>query len=242
MMLSLLVGALVVSGLGAWVSRRWRGLGQALMVLGGLGLIGVLALQVRQNVFPPEPKAPGRCEMAVSGCLADCMMRDLSAQTGDVILLFPNRRFMAAETEQGYEAGFTLPLRHTHRGLHMKALHLEATQGKGGPGLSEFKQALEQCQDALAVVSYAGAPAGLDALLAEQPKHAPLYVFDPDGTTHWLAALKSGQIRAVILPRPGTSSRERSSATGMSQTVFDRFYLLATPQTADQVAAEIRKK
>ena len=53
MMLVLLVAALAVSGVGIWASRRWRVLGQAMMALGGLGLIGVLVVQVRQNLFPP---------------------------------------------------------------------------------------------------------------------------------------------------------------------------------------------
>jgi hypothetical protein len=242
MMLVLLVAALAVSGVGIWASRRWRVPGQAMMALGGLGLIGVLAVQVRQNLFPPQPKAPGRCELAVSSCLANLMVRDLSAQSGNVVLLFPQRRFMDAESEQSYEEGFTLPLRHGHGNLHLKAFHLEAAKGKAGYDLSAFKQAMEQAQDAIAIVSYAGAPAGFETLFAGQPKPAPFYVFDPDGTTNWLAALKAGPIRAVVLPRPGAGSRDRETATGMPQAIFERFYVLVTPETVDQVAAQIGNK
>jgi len=54
--------------------------------------------------------------------------------------------------------------------------------------------------------------------------------------------LKSGQVRAVILPRPGTDSHAREAAVGRPEEVFDQYYLLATQETADQVAAQIGKK
>jgi hypothetical protein len=242
MMLALLLAALAVSVAGVGVSRRWRLPGQAMMALGGLCLIGVVAVQVRQNLFPPQPKPPGRGEMAVSSCFANFILRDLSARGGTIMLLFPERRLMDADTEQSYEEGFTLPLRHGHGNLHLKALRLEAPKGKAGFGLPAFTQAMEQAQDALAFVSYAGAPAGFETLFSGQPKPAPFYVFDPDGTANWLAALKEGHIRAVVLPRPGVSPHAREAATGTPQDIFERFYLLVTPQNVDQVAAQIGKK
>jgi len=239
---ALLLVALVVSGLGAWLSRRWRLPGQAMIVLGVLGLLGFLALQLRQNVFPPEAKAPGRGEMAVSACLANFILRDLAGRSGDVVLLFPKRQYMDAETEQSYEQGFTLPLRHAHGNLHLKALHLEAAKGTAGYDLSAFKQAIAQAQDALAIISYAGAPTGIETLLAQQPNHTLIYVFDADGTTNWLAGLKQGLISAVVLPRPGVSPHEREAARGMPQDIFERFYLLATPESADQTVAQLSKR
>lgn len=148
-------------------------------------------------------------------------------------MLFPQRPFMDANSEQSYEEGFTLPLRHGHGNIHLKALHIEATKGKAGYDLSAFKQVMEQAKDALAIVSYAGAPTGFETLFAGQPKPAPFYVFDPDGTTNWLAALKAGLIRAVVLPRPGAGSSDREAVTGMPQAIFERFYLLVTPETVD---------
>ncbi len=239
----LLLAALAVSGVGAWVSRRRRVLGQALMGLGGLGLIGVLALQARQNLFPPQAKTPSRCQMAVSYCLANCLLRDLAGQGGNVVLLFPQRRLMDEDAERSYEEGFTLPLRHGHTQLHLKALHLEGADGDAARRLSAFKQALAQAQGALAIVSYAGAPAGFDTLFsAGEEKTAPIYVFDSEGTTNWLGALKAGRIRAAVLPRPGVDLRGGESIVGMPQAIFDQFYLLATPNTADQVAAQLGKR
>jgi hypothetical protein len=241
MTLPLLLAALLVAGVGGWMSRRWRVLGQVLMGLGGLGLIGVVALQVRQNVFSPQPKTPGRCAMAVSSCLANCLLGDLAGQDGIVVLLFPQRRLMDASTERSYEEGFVPPLRHGRARLRVKAIRLEGGDRDAGHGLQAFKQALAQAQDAVAIVSYAGVPADFETLFSSgQPALPPFYVFDPDGATPWLGSLKAGHIRAVVLPRPGVDPRGREAAAGMPETILERFYLLATPANADQVAASLK--
>jgi hypothetical protein len=239
----LLLAALVVSGVGVWVGRRWRVLGQVMMGLGGVGLIGVLAFQVRQNLFPPQPKMPNRCNMAVSVSLANCLLGDLAGQSGTVVLLFPPRRLMDADTEQSYEEGFVLPLRHGGGNLHLKALRLEGASHDAGQGLSAFKQALAQAQEALAIISYAGVPGGFETLFsAGEPKIAPLYVFDPERTTNWLSLLKQGRIRSVIVPRPGINPVAAAAIAGPPDAVFAQLYLLATPDTADQIAAQLGKR
>ena len=239
----LLLAALVVSAVGVWLSRRSRVLGQVMIALGGLGLIGVLAFQVRQNLFPPQPKMPNRCNMAVSVSLANYLLGDLAGQSGTVVLVFPPRRLMDADTEQSYEEGFVLPLRHGGGKLHLKALRLEGASRDARQGLSAFKQALAQTQEALAIVSYAGVPSGFETLFsAGEPKIAPLYVFDPEGTTHWLSLLKQGRIRAVILPRPGINPVAATALAGPPNEIFDQLYLLATPETADQIAAQLGKR
>jgi hypothetical protein len=241
MTFTLLVAALVLAGAGAGISRRWPVLGKVMMGLGGLGLIGIVASEVRQNLFSPQPKAPNRYEMAVSYCLANCMLGDLAGRSGSVVLLFPERRLMNADTEQSFEEGFIPPLRHARVALRVKALRLEGRDRDGGRGLSAFQKALAQARDAVAVVSYAGVPTGFERLFAAgQPKIPTCYVFDPQGTTHWLPALKEGYIRAVVLPRPGMQARGQEEIAGMPQTIFERFYLLATPANAEQTAASLK--
>jgi hypothetical protein len=237
MTLFLLLAALAMAAMGGWLSRRKRVLGQAMMALGGLGLIGVIFWQVRQNVFPPQPKAPNRYEMAVSFGLANCVLSDLGGRSGQVILLFPQPRVMDADTEESYEDGFVLPLRHGRGKLELKAVRLEGPNGD----LSAFKQALPQDQEALAVVSYAGVPAGFETLFAAGPPANPLfYVFDGDGTTNWLGALKTDRIRAVVVPRSGVDPRAEQRIAGMPETIFEQFYVLATPANADEVAASLK--
>jgi len=179
--------------------------------------------------------------MAVSYCLANCLLGDLAGQSGSVVLLFPQRRLMDADTEQSYEEGFLPPLRHGHGMLRLKALRLDGGGRNAGQALSAFKEALAQAQEALAIVSYAGVPADFETLIsAGQPKIPPLYVFDPRGTTNWLAALKNGRIRVVVLPRPGVDPRSGAAVAGMPDAVFEQCYLLATPANADHVAASLK--
>ena len=237
----LLLAALAMAGVGVWMSRRGRVLGQAMMGLGGLGLIAVVILQVRQNVFPPQLKGPSRYEMAVSYSLANCLLGDVAGQSGKVVLLFPQRRLMDADTERCFEEGFIPPLRRGRVKLHVKALRLEAGSRDAGHGLQAFKQALAQAQEAMAVISYAGVPAGFETLFsAGQPASPLFYVFDGDGTTNWLGALKNGRIRAVVVPRPGVDALGGEGIAGMPEAIFERFYLLATPANADEVAAGLK--
>ena len=136
---------------------------------------------------------------------------------------------------------FLPPLRHGRARLRVKAIRLEGGDRDAGSGLQAFKQALALAQDAVAIVSYAGVPAEFENLFsAGQPALPPFYVFDPEGKTSWLGALKAGHIKAVVLPRPGVDPRDREAAAGMPETILERFYLLATPANADQVAASLK--
>ena len=181
--------------------------------------------------------------MAVSSCLANRIVRDLAGQSGNVVLLFPRRRLMDADTEQSYEEGFTLPLRHGHGNLHLKALHLEAAKGKAGYDLSAFKQAMEQAQDALAVVSYAGAPAGFDTLFSPGNRKPPLSMsLTPKERPIGLARSRLAASGPwSCLGREWTRALGQAVA-GMPGAIFERFYLLATPETAEQVAAQLSKQ
>jgi hypothetical protein len=233
----LLLAALAMAGAGGWLSRRWRVLGQAIMGLGGLGLIAVIALQVQQHLLPLRAKTPRRYEKAVSYSLANCLLGDVAGQSGQVVLLFPQRRVMDADTEGSYEDGFLPPLRHGRGKLELKAVRLDGANGD----LAAFKQALAQTPEAMAVISYASVPPGCETLFAAKSSPSPLiYVFDGDGTTNWLGALKSGRIRAVVVPRPGVDARAGEGIAGMPETIFDRFYLLVTEANADEVAAGLK--
>ncbi len=233
----LLFAALAVAGAGAWISRRWRVWGQAVVVLGGLGLIAVVVSEVRQNVLPQRPKASGRCNMAVAYGLAGCLLEDMAGQDGKIVLLFPQRSVMDADTEKNFEDGFILPLRHGRAKLELKAVRLEGANGD----LPAFKQALARTPEAMAVVSFADVPPGFETLFSAGQTESPLfYVFGPDGTTHWLAALKNGRIKTVVVPRPGVDPCGGEGMTGTPETIFEQFYLLVTPENADEVATTLK--
>ena len=99
MTILLLLAALALAGAGRWMSRRSRVLGSTMMGIGGLGLVAVIVLQVRQNLFPPQEKAPNRYEMAVTYGLLNSLLGDVTGQSGNVVLLFPSRRDMDEDTE-----------------------------------------------------------------------------------------------------------------------------------------------
>jgi hypothetical protein len=239
MMNLLLLLALVVSAVGVWLSRVKRVLGQILMVMGGLGLITVMAVQVCQYLPPKQAETSSRCELAAGSCLANCVLGELAGQSGTVILLLPPRSLMPENKEQSYQLGFTSPFRHARR-IHLKAVRLEAERGKAGYSLAAFRQALEQTPDALAFVSSAGVPPGFDALFSGgEPRIGPFYVFDAQGTTNWLGPLKDGHVRAVVVPRPGAAPRAGEAVAGTLGEIFERFYLLATLNTADQTVAQL---
>lgn len=209
------------------------------MGLGGLGLIAVIASQFRQNILSPQPKARNRYEMAVSFCLANCLLGDAAGQSGSVLLLFPQRHVMSADSEENYEEGFVPPLRHGRGKLTLKAVRLDGANRD----LSAFKQALAQAPEAMAVVSYAGVPAGFESLFSAGQTNIPLfYAFDAEGTTDWLGALKEGRIKAVVVPRPGVDARVRGAAGGMPESIFEQFYLLATAENAEEIAATLKAR
>jgi len=225
-------------GVGAWASRRWQGVGQAVMILGGIGLVAVIVLQVRQNLLPPRPPATDRREMAVSCCLANVMLGDLAGQDATVVLLFPERRILSASSEESYENGFVPPLRHSRGKLALKAIHMDGS----ARDLSAFQKALAQAPEATVVISYAGVPPGFDTLYAGRQSNLPLfYVFDADRTTNWVGALKEGHIRAVAIPRAGPAGRGGETIAGMPDQIFQTYFLLATPATADETAASLKQ-
>jgi len=132
MMSTLLLAALAVSVAGAVASRRWRTFGQVLMVVGVVSLAAIAAVQIRQIIFPPQPKTADRGEMAVSYSLAKCVLGDLAGQSGTVILLFPPRTLMDADTEECCEDGFVRPFSHGRGTFHLKAILLEGKPGNAG--------------------------------------------------------------------------------------------------------------
>ena len=128
-------------------------------------------------------------------------------------------------------------MRHAHVKLDIKAVRLEGENRD----LAAFKQALAQAGEATAVISYAGVPPGFESLFtAGTPKSPLFYVFDSDATTNWLSGLKESRIRAVVVPRPGVDARSGGKITGTPETIFDRFFLLATSANADEIAATLK--
>jgi hypothetical protein len=241
----LLVLALVVGALGFMVRRRSE-LGGRLMILAGcVGAIVCLVFQVRSTLFAPGPKPPDRGQAAVAYFLAQQVLREAGDRQGVVLLLFPPEQVFDEDTVGTYAGTFGRVLR-GFPGLKVEVRRLAAT-GKAALGghlpLAAFQQATANVASPAAYVSFAGVPPDIETLLSTPPPKGPgLFVFDPWGTTHWLAGLRQGRIRMVIVPRPGSASGAGHEAAGEPATVLQQLYLTATPANADQIASQLGAK
>ena len=242
----LLFSALAVGGVGCLVRRRSAIWGQGLIVLGCVGCAGVLFWQVRQSLFRPEVKAPNRAHAVVSFYLANQTLRDVAGRRGQVVLIFPPASVLDEATAESYARAFSPPLLRGHPELEVQVARLEAPTRAAKSGdfpLVAFKQVVARFPAALAFVCYGSVPADVDGLFSPEQKNLPaLCVYDPAGTTNWAGALKKGRIRLVIVPRPGVDPTKQAGIAGAPGDIFSQLYLSATPETADQVAAQLGKR
>jgi hypothetical protein len=241
----LLALALTFAGLGYLVRRRSDFWGQVIMIAGCLGCAGCIAWQVRQTMFPPTVTGPDRGQAVVGYFLANQVLGELGGEQGLVVLFFPPKSVLDEETVGTYAGTFSRVLR-GFPNLKVQLLTLAVPDKSAKAGqipLSAFRQVTSNAPLAVAFVSFAGVPADIEKFLpAEQAQGAGFFVFDPWGTTNWLGALRKGRVRAVIVPRPGVPHVAGADVSGEPNEIFNRFYLLATPATADRIAAELSVK
>ncbi len=238
----LLLSALAVAGLGCVVLRRSDMWGRAMIIAGCIGCAGCVAWQVWQTMFPPTPSAPDRGHAVVAYFMANHVLGSLSGRQGEILLIFPPESVFDQEAAGTFAGTFSRVLRGIPE-LKVQSFTLDVPSKAAKTGhipLQSFQRAISQYPAAAAYVSFAGAPVGLDQeSLFKQQTGPGFFVFDPWGTTNWLPALRHGEVRAVILPRPGMR-RAGEEIAGEPAEVFNHYYLLATPATADEVARQLQ--
>ena len=234
---------LAVAAAGIWVRRRFSFLGQMMILAGCLGCVVCLGWQMRQSLFPPDAREPNRGQAVVGYFLANQVLGETGGAEGDILLFFPPAAVMNEETVGTYAGTFKRVLRGFPR-LSVQVLSLEVPKKAAGMGqipLDAFRQAASSFTSAVACVSFAGVPANIQSFSTGQAV-PPFFVFDPWSTTNWLAAMKSGVVRSVIIPRPGTRSGPAEAIAGEPTEVFERLYLIATRSNADEVARQLANK
>lgn len=235
----ILLLALGVAGLGLFVRQRSDAAGLAMIVAGTVGCVACIGWQVRQTLFTPEQKGPDRGQAVVSYYLANRVLGELGGEQDSVVLFFPPDSVMDEETVGTYAGTFNRVLRPFGR-IKVESVTL-AVRGKdaksGRIPLSAFQQAASNLPPALIYVSFAGVPPDIDKF--SPGRRSRFYVFDPWGTSNWLAPMKNGFVATAIVPRPGVRNQEVS---GEPNDVFNQLYLLATRSTADEVAAKLAGK
>lgn len=234
----LLLPALALAGLGWLVRRRFLLLGQALIVIGALGCLAVMGWQARQSLFPPTQKLPNRAHAVVGFHLANQTQREITGRTGVVVLIFPPVKQLNAKTAEDYFNTFSAPLLRGHPEWQVQSVALEPPAKGQAVSVADFQKALAKFPEALAYVSYASVPPDIAELFLEGQSR-PFFVFDPGASVNWLIALKQGRIRSVVVPRPGVDPAKHAGIGGDPGAIFNQLYFLATPATADQVAAQL---
>lgn len=239
-----LMAALAVAGIG-WGARRRSALaGQALIVLGCVGCLAALGWLVRENLFSPDDAPPpNRAHAVVGFFLANHTQREIAGQRGTVVLILPPRRGLDAQTAETYVNAFRAPLLRGQAGLELEVVELDAPKKQAQAGslpLAAFQEVVARFPKAVAFVSYAGVPPDIASLFpAAQGRNPPFLLFDPHRSTNWVSALKQNRIRCVIVPRPDVNPYATQGIAGMPGDIFGQLYLMATPETADRIAAQM---
>ncbi len=238
--------SLLLAAIGLLVRRRSESVGVILVVLGVAGCLGSIGWQARQTLFTPESKGPDRGQAVVAYFLANQLLSEIGDRQGTILLLFPPEGVFDEDTAGTYAGTFNRVLR-GFPGLKVEivSLNVPVKPAKAGKiPLGAFREAISNNSPALVCVSFTGAPPDIQSLLSgggSATVTPQMYVFDPWGTTNWLAALKSGRLRTVIVPRHDVRAASGDVA-GEPAEVFRQLYLQATPTTADEVAGSLLRK
>jgi hypothetical protein len=238
--------ALMIAGIGWGLRRRFAVLGQGLMVLGCVGCLGVLGWQIRESLFSEDNQPPNRAHAGVSFFLANQTQSAIAGQRGIIVLVFPPTSALDAESAESYANAFRAPLLRGHPEWDVQIATLEAPAKEARAGrmpLAAFQQLIAKYPGALAFACFAAVPPDIETLFSsDQKAMAPWFLFDPQGSTNWVKALKQNRIRSVIVPRPDVNLAAAAGLAGMPGEIFSQLYLLATPSNAEQVAATLGDK
>jgi hypothetical protein len=233
-----LLAALAVAGIGVLVRRRSAGMGNALMLAGCLGCVAAVGWLVRSTLFTPGFEVPSRAHSVVGFFLASQTQAAIAGKKGTVVLVMP--RAFKADTAESYANTFRGPFLRGHPEweAEVATVDLRKVNNPGTIPPEIFRQVTEKFPNAIAYVSFAGAPSGLETIF---PPNAipPVFVFDQSGTTNWFGELVQHRIRSVIVPRRDIDPKMMESVAGMPGEVFPQLYHLATPENAREIAARL---
>jgi len=228
--------------MGIGLRRRAPAAGVVLMGLAGAGALVLLGLQVRRFTSGGAGRAVDRDAAAAAYFLGFEVLGDLQRGEGTIALLLPpetrgNSRLLDSWFDTF--ARVVTPL----EGVAVKEVTVRCSgrlAAEGRVPVEAVEGALAEVPGALAWVSFVGVPVGGSGAAAWPGAGAPpVYVYDPGGGTGWVAALKQGRIRRVVVPRPRLEGRAEGPAAGPPDQLFRENFLMATPSNADTVAAEL---
>jgi len=225
----LLALAAVVSMAGVSIRRSKPTPSAVLIGAGAVLALAAIGWNVFVNVLDGGERKTDRFHSAVGYVMANRAIPSLAGKKGVVCMLMPKDSATTPEANDGLYEAFArvmLPL-----GLEFKEATVETNARKLGSGaipLEAFDEAAGQVPGAVAYVSFAGAPAGLEnsALLKGA---APLFIFDPAGSANWEPALKAGKVAFVVVPKAAPDAN--APISGPPEQIFKAHFEVVTPQS-----------
>lgn len=237
-----LVGSLALAGIGLLVRKRQLVAGTVLAAVGALAAMGVIVWQVYGLAFGSTNAPPvDRQQAVVAYFMGYEVLAELNSRKGTVALVLPpDTRANQAELDSLFNtfARVVAPV----TGLKLVDVSVAAEPRairEGNVSAAAFNAAVADLTNLVACVSFVGVPREVERLALRQAEPpVPLFVYDPSGGTHWVVDLKAGHIRRVIVPRP-LAPGEMIPVGGAPDELFRRGFRLATPATAEAIAAEL---
>ncbi len=238
-----LLPVLALAGIGILVRRRAELWGNILIGVACAGCVGLIVWQARETVFAGDNRIPPQDAIALNSVLTGVVQQELRGRGGAVLLVFPDEKVLKEEALENYRNSFRGIFLRGHPELSVETARLKPAAKGASPTAAELKTLISQTPKVIAVVSYAGVASDIDQAFAVGAAGDPLFfVFDPQGTTSWLGALKRGVVRCVIVPRPDVDPAAQAGMAGMPAENFGKLYMMATPGNADQIAARLGGK
>jgi len=241
MYLIILLCSFAAAGIGLAVRRRSSGLGQGLIIAGCIGCVAAIGWQVRSTMFTAESGLPKRAHLVVGATMASGVQSAIYGQRGAVVMVFP--KSLSDSTVESYADALGGLLLRGHRewDLEVTKVDVPSKELKAGTlSQDKFKQVMAQYPKAIAFVSFAGVPAGVETLF---PAGAipPIFVYDGTRGESWVEPLKQRRLRAVVVPRPEANFDKAEDMSGPAGEVFAQLYYMATPENAAEIAAKLGK-
>jgi len=185
---------------------------------------------------------PDRLHGVVGYMMGHYVLADIGGQDGPVLLLFPPDK-AATKNALDTQYDFFSRVLAAKPGLEVVdfTLQVDAAAVTGGRiPTAAFEQGLAKAPDAVACISFAGAPADAEKLsIFADGRKRPLYVYDPSGSRNWVEALRRGLIRRVIVPRPDVEFPSGEKVAGPPGELFGTYCLAATSESIDKLLGDL---
>jgi hypothetical protein len=203
--------------------------------LAGIGALVAVGLMVTQ--FAKEFAGSGKIDRyqgVVGYMMGQNFIRMAPQLSGQVVLIFPPDKASSPEALDTLFNTFARTLL-PFSGLEIKDVGLEVDVKTARDGMipaAVFDTALSQFSNAVAFISFAGAPPAGESLavwnVAGEGQAPPFLVYDSAGTENWKEPLKEGKIKLVIRPKPGVD-RGGEDVAGPPNEIFDKFFEYVRP-------------